>query len=218
MATFVATNAGQTITAPWPAVDAARITAPRGSDLRKEIEQTNQYLNNFAAFLAALGTDSAWTTMTPSRGTTVTLATSAATITIAGVPVLVAATTAQAIGALGTIPAATWGVIAIDAVAAGTISFVSGAANYTTGYTTEALAIAAMPAKTAAKARTGYFTVLASASAWVAGTDALAGGTGGNPATTTNYYGIYGLTDTLFWTSKQIANLQGTVLTTTAGN
>jgi hypothetical protein len=212
MATFVATNAGQTITSPWPQKKNERITAPRSSDLiRSEIEQ-NVFLSNFAAFMAALGTDSAWTTMTPSRGTTVTLATSAATITIAGVPVLVAATTAQAIGALGTIPASTWGVIAIDAVAAGTISFVSGAANYTTGYTTEALAIAAMPAKTAAKARTGYFTVLASASAWVAGTDALAGGSGGNPATTTNYYPIYGVCDTLFWTANQIADRSGTVL------
>ncbi len=63
-------------------------------------------------------------------------------------------------------------------------------AAFATGYVSEDLAIAAAPVKTADKARIGYITVLASASTWVAGTDAFAGGTGGNPATTTNYYNI----------------------------
>lgn len=221
MATFVATIATPTsTTSPWPGSVAARITSPRDSDLRREIENTNLFMSQFAAMLAMMGSDSAVTTSTPSRGTTVTVATSSSIITIAGVPVLVAATTAQAFGALGTIAASKWGVIAIDAVASGTISF-AVSANYATGFATEALAIAdAMTnnVKTANKARIGYVTVLASASTWITGTDALAGGTGGNPATATNYYGVLGYTDTLFWTAKQVANLQGTVLSATAGN
>lgn len=218
MATFVVTAAGQAITSPWPQYKNKRITAPRASDMNEQMIQFNAFLSNFAAMCAALATDSALTTGTPSIGTTNTLATAAQTITIGGVPVVVAAQTAQAIGSLGTIPASTWGLIAIDRVAAGTTTFVSAAANYTVGYASEAAAIAAMPAKTSNKARIGYFTVLASASTWVAGTDSLAGGATGNPATTTNYYGILGTYDTLFWGAYQLANLQGTVLTaTTAG-
>lgn len=93
-----------------------------------------------------------------------------------------------AFGALGTIPASKWGLILVQINASGTVSFVSAAANYTTGYTTEAAAIAAIPAATAANAVMGYITILASASTFVVGTDALATGTGGNPATTTNYF------------------------------
>lgn len=215
MSTFAVTASGQaTNGTTWPNIKKERITAPRSSDLIQAEAQYNAFVQRFAAYLAALATDSPITTMSLGIGTTVTLATGATIITIAGVPVLVAAQTAQALGALGTIPASLWGLIAVDAVAAGTITFVSAAANYTTGYATEALAIAAMPAKTASKARTGYFTVLASSSTWVAGTDALAGGTGGNPATTTNYYPIYGTNDTSFWSNFVIGNLAGTVVTT----
>ena len=115
-------------------------------------------------------------------------------IAIGGIPSNVAASAAgTAFGSLGTIPASTWGLIALDLVAAGTVTFVSAAANYTTGYATEAAAILANPVRTAAKARLGYITILASASTWVAGSDALAGGSSGNPATTTNYYPFAGL-------------------------
>ena len=63
------------------------------------------------------------------------------------------------------------------------------------------------------KAVVGYVTILAASPGWVAGTDALAGGSGGTPATTTNYYAIPGAADTASWTSvKQIA-VQNTVLT-----
>lgn len=93
-----------------------------------------------------------------------------------------------AFGALGTIPASKWGLILAQIAADGTVTFVSAAANYTTGYDDEASAIAAVPAATAAHAVMGYVTILASASTWIAGTDALATGTGGNPADTTNYY------------------------------
>lgn len=161
-----------------------------GSDLEQLKIQHNNLLNTMAALALAFTSDGVLKASVPSIGTTVTLAMSQGIITIAGVPVSVPAQTGQALGSLGTIPASTWGIIAIDRVAAGTTTFASGAANYTTGYATEALAIAAQPAKTANKARVGYITVLASASTWIAGTDALAGGTGGNPATTTNYYAI----------------------------
>lgn len=180
---------------------------------REEVLSTNAFFDAFALFLIALQSDYPLNTAIPTIGTTVTMATPAQTILIAGAPTLIAAETAKAFGALGTIPASKWGLIAIDRVAAATTTFVSAAANYTTGYATEALAVAANPAKTANKARTGYITILASASTWVAGTDALTGGTGGNPATTTNYYANVGLTDVLFWPNVQrIGNTQGTEL------
>jgi hypothetical protein len=177
-------------TATLPLTASSNFQLLPGSALHDVIVQYNNLMKQQAALALAFTSDGVLKASVPSIGTTVTLALSQGVITIAGVPVSVAAQTAQAFGALGTIPASTWGIIAIDRVAAGTTTFVSGAANYTTGYATEALAIAAVPAKTAAKARVGYVTVLASASTWVAGTDALAGGTGGNPATTTNYYAI----------------------------
>lgn len=53
----------------------------------------------------------------------------------------------------------------------------------------EAAAIAALPALPAGHTPVGYITVLTgSGVTWTAGTDALQGGTGGTPATTTNYY------------------------------
>lgn len=161
-----------------------------GSALRNAIIQLNNLLSIQPNLALAFTSDGVLKASVPSIGTTVTLALSQGVITIAGVPVSVAAQTAQAFGSLGTIPASTWGIIAVDRVAAGTTTFASGSANYTTGYANEDAAIAAAPAKTTDKARVGYVLVLASASTWVAGTDALAGGTGGNPATTTNYYAI----------------------------
>ena len=126
-----------------------------------------------------------------SRGSTDTnLATTAFTYSVAGIPTLVAAVAAgTAFGALGTIPLNTWGIITLDVALNGTFSFQSGAANYTTGYATEAAAIVALPARITAVARVGYVTILTKlATNFVVGTDALAGGATGNPATTTNYY------------------------------
>lgn len=173
-----------------PTTSSSDFSLRGNSGAHDTIIQFNNLMKMVSALGLALSSDGVTIASVPSIGTTVTLAMSAGTITIAGVPVVVAAQTAQALGALGTIPASTWGIIAIDRVAAGTTTFVSGAANYTTGYVNEAAAINAQPAKTANKARVGYITVLASASGFVVGTDALAGGTGGNPATTTNYYAI----------------------------
>lgn len=93
------------------------------------------------------------------------------------------------VGALGQIAANTWGVILVELdTATGafvyTAAFAAGA-----GYATEALAIAALPARTTARWYVGYVTVRADAGfVWIAGTDAFAGGTTGNQAQTTNYY------------------------------
>lgn len=89
----------------------------------------------------------------------------------------------------GTIPMNTWGVYRVSVVAGGTITVTAGAANYTTGYASEALAIAALPALPASSWDVGYFTVLTEVGAtFVAGTDALQGGVSGNPSSDTNYY------------------------------
>jgi len=197
----------------WPNGFKERLTAPVGSDLRQLEIQHNNLLTNLSTYFAALANDCVITASTLSRGTTVTLAATANTISINGVPTAIAALTGQAFGALGTIPASKWGIIALERVLAGTASFTSGAANYTTGYATEALAIAALPAQSADKVQVGYVTILASASTWVTGTDALAGGTGGNPATTTNYYSTPSVYDTTQWTAGYIQTLSGSTLT-----
>lgn len=91
----------------------------------------------------------------------------------------------------GTIPADQWGVFRVYINAAGTVGMVAGAANTTTGYATNAAAIAAKPAlpTPATDWDMGYFTVQTHAgNSWTAGTDALAGGGGVHPANATNYY------------------------------
>lgn len=218
MATNALVRAGQLTTVVWPQAKNERIFTCPGSDLRQLEIQFNGGLNRMLAAFAVLSDCGPITTSTPTIGTTVTMATPASYISILGVIGSVAAETAKAFGSLGTIPNGKWGLIAIERIANATTTFVSAAANYTTGYDTEALAIAAMPARSASKAVTGYITVQAAAVAagWIAGTDALAGGTGGtNPAQTTNYYGVYGVNDALFWTTYQIANAGGTVLSST---
>jgi len=90
--------------------------------------------------------------------------------------------------AAGTIPADKWGLYRLSINASGTFAFAAAAANFTTGYASEAAAIAAIPSTPAGSVDVGYVTVLtAGAQAFVGGTDALAGGASGNPATTTNY-------------------------------
>lgn len=190
------------------------LTTKPHQDLYRLEAQYNNLLTNLAGIVDAESGTGNVTVVTPTIGTTVTIAVPASTIQINGVRTLVAALTAQAFGSLGTIPASTWGIITMERVAAGTATFVSGAANYTTGYTTEALALAAIPAITANKVRVGYITVLASASTWVAGTDALAGGTGGNPATTTNYYPGTGLYTSAQVTAKYICDPAGRIIGT----
>jgi hypothetical protein len=89
----------------------------------------------------------------------------------------------------GTIPTNTWGVYRVTVNAGGTIAVTAGAANYTTGYATEALAIAAVPSVANTLWNVGYFTVLtAVGNPFIANTSALEGGIGGNPSSDTNYY------------------------------
>ena len=178
------------------------IGGPSGA-VRQDVVQLNQTILDNASDILANTTDVVlcWqtggnSTANPlTRGSTDTrVGFGSVNVAIGGIASNVAASAAgTAFGSLGTIPASTWGLIAIDVVAAGTVSFASAAANYTTGYATEAAAIAALPVRIAAKARLGYITILATASTWIAGTDALAGGSSGNPATTTNYYPSGGL-------------------------
>lgn len=207
-----------------PATSSQDFGGEVGNSRRDHILQFRELLKTFAALGLAFTSDGVLKGTVLSRGTTVTLASSQCIITIAGVPVSVAATTAQALGALGTIAASRWSIIAVDAVAAGTLTF-PVSANYAAGFATEALAIADAPAKTANKARIGYITILASASTFVTGTDALAGGVGGNPATTTNYYNIASPFDiaadpanaitlgSIAFTAKAIGNMAGTAIT-----
>lgn len=200
--------------AAYPTTVAKMITTALNSDQQQIMLTQNNLLNCLQRVLAALGgTAVPLTTSTLSRGTTVTLACSASNISVSGVFASVAAETAKAFGSLGTIPTGKWGLIAVERVAAGTTSFVSAADNYTTGYATEALAIAAKPAATADKAVIGYITILAASPGWVAGTDALAGGTGGTPATTTNYYSTPGAVDMASWTSVKQITTGGSVVT-----
>lgn len=202
-----------------PGGSTSRITTPVNSDVRSLQASFNALCSSLSGVLSALGgADTAMTTATLSIGTTVTLASTASVIAINGVSAAVPALTAQAFGALGTIPASKFGIIGVERVLAGTCTFTSGAANYSTGYDTAALALAALPAQTADKVRIGYVIVGASGSGWVAGTDALAGGSGGNPASSTVYGSTTGVADTGNFTSVlQITNPAGTVITTTAG-
>lgn len=187
-----------------PNLTRQKLTTAPGSDLRKLEIEVNKLTQTLAAMQLNATGDAIlrWYGVGPNTaaapmaiGSTDTrVGTAAVTMSILGVPVVKAVSDAgTAFGALGTIPASTWGIIALEVVAAGTVTFSSGAANYSTGYATEALAIAALPKRVTAKARMGYVTILASASGFVVGTDALAGGSSGNPATTTNYYPVDGI-------------------------
>ena len=178
-------------------------TTMPGSDLRQLVIQYNNLAKTVAQMQQAsvsdvfygwygIGTNAAVAPM--AIGSTDTrVATSAMTFAIAGVPVIKALdAVGTAFGTLVTIPANKWGLIAVNVVAAGTVTYTIAALS-ATGYATEAAAIADLPPQVTLKARAGYITVLASASVWIAGTDALAGGSTGNPATTTNYYPAAGV-------------------------
>ena len=103
-----------------------------------------------------------------------------------------------AVGALGQIAANTWGIILVEASNSTTLVF-TAAFNAGAGYGTEALAIAALPARTAGRRYVGYVTVRADAGAvWIAATDAFAGGSTGNQAQTTNYYAGEGAAYSVF--------------------
>jgi hypothetical protein len=98
---------------------------------------------------------------------------------------------ADAVGitpATGTVPANKWGLWLHSVDSAGTVTSTAAAGN-TTGYASEALAIAALPATPTGEVSMGYYTVLtAVGQAFIPGTDALQGGASGNPSSDTNYY------------------------------
>lgn len=186
-----------------------RTTTAPGSDLRQETIQFNQAITDTQS--QALGLSSsrvfAWgstaannTTnalQTMGRGSTDTaVATGSLRFIITGQAASefkAAVTTGTAVTAQ-TVPADTWAIYAFDIATGGTIAMLPGAANATTGYATEAAAIAACPQRVTAKARLGYITVKTKAgTAWIGATDALAGGSSGNPASITNYYPVVGI-------------------------
>ncbi len=182
----------------------SKLTTHPGSDLRQLEIQVNNLINDVQAINQALTTDAfyGWYGVGPNSLTTpmgigstdTQIGTAACIFAIAGVPVIKARVDAgTAIGAQ-TVPADKWAIYALDIVAAGTITVTAGAANASTGYATEAAAIAALPQRVTVKARMGYITVKTkAATAWIAATDALAGGSSGNPASVTNYYPATGL-------------------------
>lgn len=176
-----------------------RLTTPPGSDLRQLEIQYNNGVNDYQMACLAGTTDMVWgysSAIAASGqalgrgGTDTNIGSGALRFIITGQAATEAKAAVAAGTALpaGTIPASTWGVYSLDIATGGTITVTAGAANFSTGYSSEALAIAALPTRVTAKARMGYVTVLASSSGFVGGTDALAGGASGNPATTTNYY------------------------------
>ncbi len=199
----------------WPQSKKERITAPVGSDLRQGLIQLNLLMTNLSTYYGTIATGNyVINPVTASRGTTVTYSLTAGQVGIGGVPVAgFGALANQAFGALGTVPADTWALVAFDQVGAGTVTLVSAAANYTTGYATEAAAIAAIPAVTAANARTAYLTLKTkAATVFIFATDSLAGGATGNVASATNYYSMTSVYDNASWTAFQIANQSGTLL------
>ena len=90
---------------------------PSGTE-RDLVIQFNNLYKQQAALALAFTSDGVLKGTAISRGTTVTVSTTQCVITIAGVPVSVAASANTAIGAILTITADTWGIIAVDAVAA----------------------------------------------------------------------------------------------------
>lgn len=123
---------------------------------------------------------------------------------VAGTPYNKTAVTAGTALAAGTIPQNKYGIYRFTIDSAGTITCTAGAANFTTGYNTEALAIAALPAVPANNAQMGYITVMSThAAGFVGNTDALKGGSSGNPAAFTNYYvdTTYRSKKKLFWSA-----------------
>jgi hypothetical protein len=125
-----------------------------------------------------------------SRGTTDTKVASAAfDYILSGVAYSKAAVAAGSALAAGTIPQDTWGVYRFSINSAGTVAVTAGAANFTTGYATEALAVAALPAVPAASWNMGSATIQTKVGAtFIGGTDGLTGGSSGNVANATNYY------------------------------
>jgi hypothetical protein len=97
----------------------------------------------------------------------------------------------------GVIPASKWGLYEISVIANGTVA-VTPAAGNATGYDTEALAIAGLPATPGSSADMGYITVTnTTTGGFIAGTTAL-NGTG----VTAHYYSTAAYTKPYYWNCK----------------
>lgn len=133
-------------------------------------------------------------TVTVAIGSTPTnVSTTAFTYALRGTLTAKGAVAAGTALAAGTIPTNKWGIYRLS-ITGTTLTMTAGAANFTTGYATEAAAIAALPALPTDHAPVAYITVLtAVGQPFVGGTDALEGGVGGNPSSDTNYYAYAGI-------------------------
>jgi hypothetical protein len=180
-------------------------TTDPGSDLRQLVIQYNALVNDVQAIQQGLLTDSVvgWVGVGPNSlaapfgigSSDTALATAKVLLLNQGVVEVKAVVDAgTSFGALGTVSANTWAVVAVNSGSTGTLTFQSGAGNYNGTYTTEALALAALPPRLTAVTRLGHVTVKTKlATAFVFATDALAGGSTGNPASVTNYYPVAGI-------------------------
>lgn len=113
---------------------------------------------------------------------------------------------------VGTIPSDQWGVFLVELNSSPALVITAGANNFTSGYSSESAALAAVPARTATRWYVGYFTVkTASGTAFIDGTDALKGGTGGNVASETNYYAGEGSPWSAFGPAKKRGVYQGSI-------
>jgi hypothetical protein len=91
-------------------------------------------------------------------------------------------------GTTATFPTTTWGIFKVSVDSSGTLT-ATWATNSSAGYATEALAIAALPDTPSGELCIGYVTVQAHGTGqFLAGTDALQGGSGGDVSQDTNYY------------------------------
>jgi hypothetical protein len=100
------------------------------------------------------------------------VASAAFTYTINGIQYQKTAVTTGTGPGATVVPEDTYGAVAFDIDAAGTITAVDAAAN-ATGYATAALAIAGLPAAAATKCRMGWITVIGTAAAFTLGTTLL---------------------------------------------
>lgn len=93
-------------------------------------------------------------------------------------------------GTTATFPQGTWGIFKVSVDTSGALT-ATWDDNSVAGYDTEALAIAALPDTPSGELCIGYVTVQANASGqFLAGTDALQGGSGGDVSQDTNYYNV----------------------------
>lgn len=104
-------------------------------------------------------------------------------------------------GTTATFPQGKFGAALLSITASGTAD-VSWKTNTSSGYATEALAIAALTHPGSDYTVLGYVTVQAHASnSFTAGTDALTTGTGGNVAAATTYYNLLNPNSLMFTTA-----------------